>query len=481
MSGGSMEPASKVGRCTVLDTITKEGLQWLSAENVRQHLKVNFCMVAAVLDDPEFPLCVQAALALTEMSRQHVAASQEGHPGSAQDVGDLDILNRSMEVMVGGVPDRAPPRRGAADCQAGDPELGKVNWGCDSRRDDNKDGVVKTTDDHLHYRGHNPYYVHAQDKIFEILPSIDNFVSYRCKIVKMRTTSTCCSMSTKRASRLSGDAPLPPFPPGFRPLDGSAQSIQLSVSVHVLGQTSGPDPSHDPLAHRMILGSSSSAPPIGSPPDMSATVGRHPPMPDKHADQIASKREQSERINMRRWQTVNETRRHSVALKEDVIESRGGKCEDSRDYAQEKPTGSIGKSNGVCMGMPSKPFIEGHDVRAQMGPDGRPRVESMGGDLGRIKMWVRRVKEVPTQNGEQESQQRPSNESNEDLQLRRKQRTLTCLRNHFPTPRAFDPTDFTTSALLWRSAMDLVKFKQISAANEIEVPAALKGRKSSQQ
>jgi hypothetical protein len=29
--------------------------------------------------------------------------------------------------------------------------------------------------------------------------------------------------------------------------------------------------------------------------------------------------------------------------------------------------------------------------------------------------------------------------------------------------------------------MDLVKFKQISAANEIEVLAALKGRKSSQQ
>jgi hypothetical protein len=26
-------------------------------------------------------------------------------------------------------------------------------------------------------------------------------------------------------------------------------------------------------------------------------VGQHPPMPDKHTDQIASKREQSERIN----------------------------------------------------------------------------------------------------------------------------------------------------------------------------------------
>jgi hypothetical protein len=151
-----------------------------------------------------------------------------------------------------------------------------------------------------------------------------------------------------------------------------------------------------------------------------------------------------------------------VALKEDVIESRGGKCEDSRDYAQEKPTGSIGKPNGVCMGMPSKPFIEGevieqrrrregHDVRAQMGPDGRPRVESMGGDLGRIKMWVRRVKEVPTQNGEQESQQRPSNESNEDLQLRRKQRTLTGLRNHFPTPRgkAGEEGSTTTRGRSW--------------------------------
>jgi hypothetical protein len=41
------------------------------------------------------------------------------------------------------------------------------------------------------------------------------------------------------------------------------------------------------------------------------------------------------------------------------------------------------------------------------------------------------------QNGERAttSQQCPSNETNEDLQHRRKQRTITCLRNHFPTLR----------------------------------------------
>ncbi|KAJ7851687.1 hypothetical protein B0H14DRAFT_3866299 [Mycena olivaceomarginata] len=38
--------------CEVLDTVTKEGFQWSSDE----HLNVNFCAVAAALDDPEFPI-----------------------------------------------------------------------------------------------------------------------------------------------------------------------------------------------------------------------------------------------------------------------------------------------------------------------------------------------------------------------------------------------------------------------------------------
>ncbi|KAJ7787849.1 hypothetical protein B0H14DRAFT_2628944 [Mycena olivaceomarginata] len=64
------------GVCEVLGTVTKEALQWSSDE----HLNVNFRTVAAELDDPEFPVRVQAALALTEMvlfQDGRVAASQE--------------------------------------------------------------------------------------------------------------------------------------------------------------------------------------------------------------------------------------------------------------------------------------------------------------------------------------------------------------------------------------------------------------------
>lgn len=49
--------------CEVLGTFVKEGLTWSSEE----HLNVHFRGIAHAMDDPEFPVRVHAALALTEM------------------------------------------------------------------------------------------------------------------------------------------------------------------------------------------------------------------------------------------------------------------------------------------------------------------------------------------------------------------------------------------------------------------------------
>ncbi|KAJ7464732.1 armadillo-type protein [Mycena galericulata] len=101
----SSEGYMRAVACEVLGTVTKTGLKWSSAE----HLNVHFRAVAHALDDPEFPVRVQAALALTEM----IIAFDEVKTAVSPQVGkviqdllklsdetDLDILNRSMEVMV---------------------------------------------------------------------------------------------------------------------------------------------------------------------------------------------------------------------------------------------------------------------------------------------------------------------------------------------------------------------------------------------
>ncbi|KAJ7789104.1 hypothetical protein B0H14DRAFT_3574873 [Mycena olivaceomarginata] len=289
MSGGSMEPASKAYE--VLDTITKEGLQWLSAE----HLKVNFCMVAAVLDDPEFPLCVQAALALTEMVLLHDPHASPSlfcilFPSSSSPllflpsptdsmlmyVGDLDILNRSMEVMVGGFQTELLPVAAQLTARliiSTIEAIILIRFTLKTRFLLNLWPIFKLT--------YNLLKLDAADFLEGTFPtrhsaSLTNTYHRDSPVNRqlcLLQVQDCQDANYQHMlldvyqTSITRDAPLPPFPPGFRPLDGSAQSIQLSVSVHVLGQTSGPDPSHDPLAHRMILGSSSSAPPIGCPPD----------------------------------------------------------------------------------------------------------------------------------------------------------------------------------------------------------------------
>ncbi|KAF8074028.1 armadillo-type protein [Lyophyllum atratum] len=101
----SSEPYLRAIACEVIGTVTKAGLTWSNEEN----LNVNFRAIAAALDDPEFPVRVNAALALTELVVAHESVKIAVAPQVGKviqdllklsDETDLDILNSSMEVMV---------------------------------------------------------------------------------------------------------------------------------------------------------------------------------------------------------------------------------------------------------------------------------------------------------------------------------------------------------------------------------------------
>ncbi|ETW81490.1 hypothetical protein HETIRDRAFT_125032 [Heterobasidion irregulare TC 32-1] len=91
--------------CEVLGTVERADITWDSEENMNAHFRA----VAAVMDDPELPVRVQSALALTEMVTTHeqVRAAVAPQVGKViqdllklSDETDLDILNSSMEAMV---------------------------------------------------------------------------------------------------------------------------------------------------------------------------------------------------------------------------------------------------------------------------------------------------------------------------------------------------------------------------------------------
>ncbi|KNZ72327.1 putative importin [Termitomyces sp. J132] len=63
----SPEPCLMAIACEVVGTVTKSGLVWSNEE----HLNANFRAVAAALDDPELPVRVNAALAITELVTVH--------------------------------------------------------------------------------------------------------------------------------------------------------------------------------------------------------------------------------------------------------------------------------------------------------------------------------------------------------------------------------------------------------------------------
>ncbi|KAH7924546.1 ARM repeat-containing protein [Leucogyrophana mollusca] len=99
------EPYLRAVACEVVTTVVKSGITWSSEENLNSHSRA----VAIVLDDPELPVRVQAALAVTEMviaydSVREAVAPQVGKVIQdllkLSDETDLDLLNHSMEAMV---------------------------------------------------------------------------------------------------------------------------------------------------------------------------------------------------------------------------------------------------------------------------------------------------------------------------------------------------------------------------------------------
>ncbi|GJE91719.1 ARM repeat-containing protein [Phanerochaete sordida] len=99
------EPYMRAIACEVLGTVEKSGLRWTNEQNLRSH----FTALAACLDDPELPVRVHAALALTEMVTNHESVKDAVAPQVGKVIQtllklseetDLDILNNCMETMV---------------------------------------------------------------------------------------------------------------------------------------------------------------------------------------------------------------------------------------------------------------------------------------------------------------------------------------------------------------------------------------------
>jgi hypothetical protein len=99
------EPYLRSIACEVIGTVEKSGLAWSNPE----HLKAQFQAVINAMDDSHLPVKVQASLALTEMMMAHESVKEAATPIVGKivqdllklsDETDLDLLNRSMEVVV---------------------------------------------------------------------------------------------------------------------------------------------------------------------------------------------------------------------------------------------------------------------------------------------------------------------------------------------------------------------------------------------
>ncbi|KAG8214391.1 armadillo-type protein [Butyriboletus roseoflavus] len=99
------EPYMRAVACEVLGTVVRHNIEWNNSENLARHSNA----VANALDDPELPVRVQAALALTHMvvvyeSVRTVVSTRVGEVIrrllKLSDETDLDLLNGSMESMV---------------------------------------------------------------------------------------------------------------------------------------------------------------------------------------------------------------------------------------------------------------------------------------------------------------------------------------------------------------------------------------------
>ncbi|KAF5311710.1 hypothetical protein D9611_009470 [Ephemerocybe angulata] len=101
----SSEPYLRAIALEILGTVVKHGLKWSNPQNKMDHSKA----AALAMDDPEFPVKVQGALALTEM----ITAYEDVRQAVAPQVGkvvhdlvkmsddtDLSVVNAAMEVIV---------------------------------------------------------------------------------------------------------------------------------------------------------------------------------------------------------------------------------------------------------------------------------------------------------------------------------------------------------------------------------------------
>ncbi|EIW81171.1 ARM repeat-containing protein [Coniophora puteana RWD-64-598 SS2] len=101
----AQEPYLRSIACEVVGTVVKNGITWSNEENLLKFSRG----VAGALNDPEMPVRVQAALALTELIVVNESVRTAVAPEVAKviqdllklsDETDLDILNHSMETMV---------------------------------------------------------------------------------------------------------------------------------------------------------------------------------------------------------------------------------------------------------------------------------------------------------------------------------------------------------------------------------------------
>ncbi|KAG6819702.1 hypothetical protein H0H93_009446 [Arthromyces matolae] len=158
------------------------------------NLNANFRAVAAALDDAELPVRVNAALAITELvvTQPSVRTAIGPQVGKViqdllklTDETDLDILNRSMEIMVDAFQTELLPvavqltsrlcetySRLIKDSLAQEAtDAGNVDLDSINDVDDDKTHLFKSD---------------AVDFLEEMLPSLDNFISYGSDVIKTR-------------------------------------------------------------------------------------------------------------------------------------------------------------------------------------------------------------------------------------------------------------------------------------------------------
>ncbi|KAJ7622676.1 armadillo-type protein [Mycena polygramma] len=207
LSGG-MEQFVLQFACKVLGTFTKSGMKFSMLRSCTQNLNVHLRAISAALDDPEFPVRVQAALTLKEM----VLVSDEVKATVSLQVSkviqdllkmsdemDLDILNRSMEVMVEAFQTELMPVAAQLTARLeslveDETELENQSLEVIMTGDDDKTyaatGVAKTIgmlpgDPGAGAGGYHPcYHVHVQAQNSRDAALSDNFVSYGSNIIK---------------------------------------------------------------------------------------------------------------------------------------------------------------------------------------------------------------------------------------------------------------------------------------------------------